>query len=214
MSFLIFKGPSWENCGQSQGQAAALTSDQNFQQAVTSQYQSTIGTNTAILNDLSGGLENIFNAGPNQQGDSPAELAVQNSQAINSAAAENQQVQAAIGENAASHSAVPGVESGIVQAEKASAATQIENNLSNQEASITQQNYDIGRDNFKRATAALISAPGQLENPINQTASIVNNSNSDTGQQANANAAANQQWLGVATGVLGDATKLIKPFSI
>ena len=71
-------GPSWKNCGQSQGQAAALTADQNFQKAVTAQYETVAGDNTAILSDLTSGLEKTFNAGPNQQGMSPAELAVQN----------------------------------------------------------------------------------------------------------------------------------------
>lgn len=205
---LIFKGQSWFNCGQSQGQAAALASDQAFQKAVTSQYKSTVGTNTAILNDLTDNFGKTFNAGPSQQGMSPAELAVQNSQAINNAAAANKQVQQAIGERAAVNGVVPGVESGVVQAERTSAATQIENNLSNQEANITQKNYDIGRQNYENAAKGLMTAPEALEAPINQTASSVNSSNKDTSDQANANAAANNQWVGLVSGLASDAASI------
>lgn len=199
-------GPSWKNCGQSQGQAAALRSDQAFQKAVTAQYETVAGENEAILGDLTGNLEQIFNQGPNQQGMSPAELAVQNSQAINSAAAANKQVQQVIGEKAGVSGATPGVESGVVQAERATAATQVENNLSNQEAAITQKNYDIGRENYNTATKELMAAPSALENPVTESASAVNTSNKDTQDQANANAAANQQWEGLAMGVLSDAS--------
>lgn len=212
--FLIFKGPTWKNCGESDGQAAALASDQAFQRAVTSQYQTVAGTNTAILSDLTSGLEKTFNAGPSQQGMSPAELAVQNSQAINNAAAANKQVQQAIGEKAGVSGATPGVESGVVQAERATAATQVENNLSNQEAAITQKNYDIGRQNYNAAAEGLMKAPAALENPVTDAASAVNTSDKDTQDQANANEQANQQLTGMAMGLAGDATHMFAPIKI
>lgn len=204
-------GPTWKNCGQSQQQTASYNADAAFSKAITSQYEQVAGENTAILSDLTSGLEATFANGPSQQGMSPAELAVQNSQAINSAAAANKNVQAEIGENAATSSATPGVESGVTQAIKASAATQVENNLSNQESAITQKSYDIGRQNYQFAAKELETAPGELENPINQAASAVNTSNKDTADQANENAAANSQWEGLAMGVASDATSFFKP---
>ena len=94
-------------------------------------------------------LQGIINAGPSQQG-IPTELAAQNSQAINAAAASNQKAQQEIGLNAAKGTANPGVESGVTQAERSSAATAVDTNLNNTEANITQKNYDIGRQNYWR----------------------------------------------------------------
>ena len=88
----------------------------------------------------------------------------------------------------------PGVESGVVQAERASAATSVENNLSNQEAAITQKNYDIGRANYNAAAEGLMKAPGALENPVTDAASAVNTPDKDTQDQANVNAQNNSQW--------------------
>ncbi len=201
----IDKGSSWFNCGPTGAQQSALAADQAFQKAVTDQYKTTVGTNMAILSDLSAGLEKTFNAGPSQQGMSPAELAVENSQALNSAAAADKQVQQAIGEKAGVSGVVPGVESGVVQAERASAATQIENNLSNTQANITQKNYDIGRENYNNAAKGLMEAPAALESPINQAASEVTGANKETSDQANQNAAASNQWVGLVQGVAQDA---------
>lgn len=207
-SFLIFQGPSWKNCGASAGQEQALASDQAFQKMVTTQYQLNAGQNQQILSDLTGQLENIFNAGPSQQGMSPAELAVQNSQALNSAAAANKQVQQQIGERAATNGVVPGVESGVIQSLRTSAATQVENNLSNQQAQITQKNYDLGRENYLNAEKGLIDAPAALEGATNQTGGVVNNSNKDTADQANENQKANSQWIGLVEGLASDAASI------
>lgn len=212
MDFLIFKGPSWTNCGASQGQYAAQGADQAFQRMVTFQYQQFAGENQAILTDLTNNLETIFNAGPSQQGMSPQELATMNSQALNSAAAANKQVQQAIGESAATHSAVPGVESGVVQALRANSATEIENQLSNQQANITQQNYQLGRENYLNAEKGLIEAPKELEGATNQAADVVDAANKTTGDEADqitkANLTATSAWAGLAGGLLSDATSI------
>lgn len=92
----------------------------------------------------SSNFEKIFAQGPSLTGMSPAELAVENSQALNSAAAANKNVQGAIGQS-------------------------------------------VGQ------SEALAS---------DQAAGVVNTSNSVT---ANANAAANSQWLGSVQGLAGDA---------
>jgi hypothetical protein len=210
-SILIFKGPSWRNCGASEGQENALASDTAFQATVTNQYAALAGQNSAILNTLTTGATAIFNGGPSQQGESPAELAVQNSQAINNAAAANKQVQQEIGEKAATNGVVPGVESGVVQAIRANASTAIANNLSNQESNITQQNYEIGRQNYNNAAKLLETAPAEIESATNQAAGVVNNANSITGTQANENQKANSQWEGLVSSLAGDAASLLKP---
>jgi hypothetical protein len=207
-NILIFKGPCWTNCGASQGQEDALAADTAFQKAVTSTYQTNFNQNQAILSDLTNGATQIFNAGPSQQGMTPAELAVQNSQAINNAAAANKQVQQQIGEKAATNGVVPGVESGVIQALRSNASTAIENNLSNQEANITERNYDLGRQNYENAAKLLVSAPGEIEGATNQTASVVNSANSTTDAEANKIQEANSQWIGLTEGLASDAASI------
>ena len=205
---LRWSGPSWKNCGDTGGQKDALASDQAFQKTLTSAYGTEFGTNMALMNNLTSNLGQIVNAGASQQGFSPAELAAKNSQAINSAAASNQKLQTVIGENAATHSGgAPGVESGIVQAERAAAATQVDTGLNNTEAGITQQNYDVGRQNYWNAVKGQEEAPSAFESPINQAGSDVNTGNQNTDTQANANAASSTgtELLGLGEGLASDA---------
>jgi len=104
---------------------------------------------------------------------SPPDLAVEHSQALNSAAAANEQVQQQIDEKAAVNGAVPGVESGVIQADRPNAFTQIDKQLSSNQQQITQQNYAQGRQNYENADKGLITAPGELEAATHQGASAV-----------------------------------------
>jgi len=200
-------GPSWKNCGDTAGQTSALASDQAFQAQMKNTYSSEFGNNMTLMNNLTSNLGSIISGGPSQQGMSATELASENSQAINQAAAANKNVQQAIGENAAKGTATPGIESGITQAERAQASTNIENQLGNTEAGITQKNYDIGRQNYWSAVSGQENAPGAFENPLSQTANAVTGANEAVDQQANANAASSTgtELLGLGEGLLSDA---------
>jgi hypothetical protein len=197
---------TWRNCGPTAGQGAALTADQNFSKTLGAAYNETFSTNTALMNNLTGGLQGIINAGPSQQGFSPQELAAQNSQAINSAAAGNQKVQQEIGLNAAKGTANPGVESGVTQAERSSAATAVDTNLSNTEANITNANYTAGRQNYFEAVKSQEAAPAAFEDPTNQAASVATGANQVSDTQANANAAdsTGNELLGLGEGLASD----------
>jgi hypothetical protein len=213
-SFLIFKGETWRNCGASGGQKAALKSDQAFQQVMSSDYSTTFGENQEMMKNLSGNLNEIIGAGSGQQGFSADELAAMNSQNINAAAASNQKIQTAIGENAASHgSATPGVESGVVQAEKAAAQTSVDTNMNNQAANITQANYATGRQNYWSAVGEDEKLPSAFESPSAQFASGVNAANENVNTQANANEAANNSWQGLVTGLAGDAASAYSSYT-
>lgn len=200
-----FTGDIWKNCGASGGQEAALTNDLNFNKMMMGNYSTVFSQNQGFLKSLMANLQPIVNAGAGQQGFTPTELAAKNSQNINAAAASNQKVQQSIGESAAASNATPGVESGITQSERAAAATAIDQNMNNQAANITQQNYDVGRQNFWDATNLTATAPAALENPGTSAASQVNNSDANTSEQANANESANNSWQGLVTGLAGDA---------
>ena len=210
---IIFRaiGKTFKNCGGASGaQNSSLASDQAFQKTMTSNYQTEFGQSEALFNNLTQGLQAITQAGPSQQGFSPAELAAKNSQNINAAAASNQKIQTAIGENAAGQgvSGAPGVESGIVQAERAQAATDVDTAMNNRAADITQQNYETGRQNYWKATQGTEAAPGAFFDPLSQTAGQVTNAGKATSDQANAVQQANEQGLmstiGMATGLAGD----------
>ena len=200
-------GRSWFNCGPTAGQSGALTTDQNFSKTLGAAYNQVFSENQGLMQNLTGNLQGIINAGPSQQGFSPQELAAQNSQAINAAAASNQKVQQEIGVNAAKGTANPGVESGITQAERSSAATTVDTNLSNTAANITNADYTTGRQNYFSAVGAQEAAPGAFENPANQAGSVASGANQVTDTQANANAAdsTGNELLGLGEGLAADA---------
>jgi len=209
-NFLIFRGPTWKNCGPTSGQSNALAADQSFQAMLTKDYGTVFGENQNLMNNLTSNLGQIISAGPGQQGFSAPELASMNSQAINSAAAGNQKLQTAIGENAAGKGITggdPGVESGVVQAERAAAATGVDTALSNQQANITQQNYNTGRQNYWSAVGGQEAAPGAFENPSNQAANSVIGSNQETGTMANqtATSSVGNELLGLGEGLARNA---------
>ena len=200
-------GSTWKNCGDTPGQTGALGADQAFQGVAKNAYGQVLGTNMTLMNNLTSSLGSIISGGPGQQGMSPTELASENSQAINQAAAANKNVQQAIGENAAKGTATPGIESGITQAERAAASTNIENQLGNTEAGITQKNYDIGRQNYWDSSKAMLAAPAAFEDPATQAANVVNTANENVDTQANANAQSSTgtELLGLGEAAAKDA---------
>jgi hypothetical protein len=204
-------GRSWFNCGPTAGQSGALTTDQNFSKTLGAAYNQVFSENQGLMQNLTSNLQGIINAGPSQQGFSPQELAAQNSQAINAAAASNQKVQQEIGVNAAKGTANPGVESGVTQAERSSAATSVDTNLSNTEANITNANYTTGRQNYWSAVGAQESAPGAFENPANQAGSVASGANQVTDTQANATAAdsTGNELLGLGEGLAADTATVL-----
>jgi hypothetical protein len=202
-------GDTWKNCGPTSGQNQSLAADQAFQSTLKNSYATEFGDNVALMNNLTTNLGQIVAAGPGQQGYTAPELAAQNSQAINAAAAGNQKLQTAIGENAAAHGGgAPGVESGVEQAEKAAAATAEDTGLSNTEANITNANYATGRQNYWSAVQGTEAAPGAFENPLNSAASGVNSANEIGGQEANsvASSSLGNELLGLGEGLAGDVS--------
>jgi hypothetical protein len=160
-----------------------------------------------FFNNLNGNLENIISQGPSRAGESGAELAAKNSQAINNAAASNKNIQAAIGEKADAGGATPGVESGITEAVRAKAMADVENNLSNTEANITKENYDIGRQQYETAVKNEMELPTKTMTPVTEAAGEANTADSITSKQANENAQSGSSWMGLVGGLADSAVK-------
>lgn len=210
--FLLSIGPSWKNCGleASPGQESALAADRNFQNILNANYKTEFSQNQQLFNNLTTNLGQITNAGVSQQGFSAEELAAKNSENTNAAAAANQKLQTAIGENAAGKSnATPGVESGVVQAERAAAASQVEGVKNTNVANITQQNYDTGRQNYWTATENLERAPSAFEAPSISTANAINSADANVSNQANANQQANAAGISAYTGLAEGVAKSV-----
>lgn len=212
---LLYIGSVWKNCGPTGGQTNALKSDEAFRNMLTTNYSQVFGQNQALFQNLTSNLGELLAAGPGQQGYTAPELAAKNSQAINDASASNQKLQTVIGENGVRGSATPGVESGVEQAERSAAATQVDTGLNNTLSNITTANYDTGRQNYWSAVQGDEAAPGAFENPTTQLAGQVNNANAGTGSQANQNAqdSTGNELLGLGEGLAADAATAAKSFS-
>jgi hypothetical protein len=202
---LIYKGKRFMNCSPTGDQKSALANDQAFGAMLRSSYGTDFAEAQGLFNELHSNLASVIAAGASQEGMSPAEKAARNSQAINSAAASNKNIQAAIGEKASMNTGAPaGVESGIVQSERANAAASVENNLSNEEANITQENYKLGRENYDTALKADMELPAKTMDPVTSAGGQVNQADKVTNDQTNENAKASSSWMGLVGG-LADA---------
>lgn len=204
MPNLIYKGKIFMNCAGA-GQKSALAADSAFGAEVRSSYGTDFSEAQGIFQNLNGNLEGIIAKGPSQEGETPQELAVKNSQAINTAAGENQHIQQAIGEKAGMGGAAPGVESGVTEAVRAKAMSDTENNLSNTEANITKENYDIGRQNYDTAVKEEMQLPAATMDPVTSAANPANTANEVTDKQANAVQASSSSWMGLVGGLANAA---------
>jgi len=203
---LNYKGKVFLNCS-SGDQKSALAADSAFGSMLRSSYQTDFSEAQGIFTNLNGNLESIISGGPSQQGMSPAELAARNSQALSNAAASNKNIQAAIGEARDTGGATPGVESGVTQAVRGDYMAKVENNLSNQEADITNKNYELGRENYKMAVQADMALPAATMNPVTAAAGVANEANKITGDQASEIQKSKTSWMGLAGGLASSVSQ-------
>lgn len=196
-----YTGKIYKNCDPSGAQKAALSSAQSMAQILQGSYETVFGAGSSIFNSLKAGYDKIIQT---VHGKSAEELAAENSQIINQAAASSKQVQQAIGERAATTGVVPGVESGVVQAERAAADTAILNKASAQKLAVTAEDYAIGREERDRAMAAEGKLTGEAFAPAEGFAGQTTKAIGVESEQANANAAASTSWMGLVGG-LADA---------
>ena len=198
-------GPRYTNCDPTGAQKSALGADSSFRKTLTGSYNTDFSESQGLFNELHGGLTAIEAKGPSQEGMSPAEKAAENSQALNSAAAANKNVQAAIGAKAGMSNANPGVESGVTEAVRAGAATQVASNLANKQSQIVERSYDIGRENYNTATKELEALPSATMSPVTQAGEAAVGSEKVENEQANTNAAASSSWMGLVGGLADSA---------
>jgi len=200
-----YTGRIYKNCDPSKAQQQALTSDQNWQATLKNSYQTLFGAGTAMYNSISSGLDTIIQKGREAMGFSPEELAAKRSESLNAAAAASKDVQRQIGARAATSGAVPGVESGVIQAERAAADTDILGQEANREANITEQGYATQRQAFDTAVKEKAGTFESAYTPSTQTAGQETQAAEATQQQANTNEAASSSWMGMVGGLANQA---------
>ena len=204
MNIITYKyiSPVYKNCDPSAAQKGALSTAQTWGKTLSNSYNTVFQAGSSLFKSISGKLNSIIN---NPQGYSAKDLAMQNSQTLNTAAANAQKVNAAIGQRAGTQSgAVPGVESGVEQATRASADTGILNNMSNQQANITEKSDELAIQRQDAAIKEQMALPGEVFDPATAAAAPVTSANAATAAQANQNAATSDQWVGLVGG-LADA---------
>lgn len=166
----------------------------------------------SVLNHLNSVLSPIVQAGPNQTGFSPSELAAFNTQAIDSTGASAANAERAIANETAGRSDSGNLaEAGNVQALKAGAASAAEGQLSNEELGITEANYATGRSNFNNAVGGELTVSGQ-QNPIGY-AGAANTANQNAfGEETQINKEQNQEQADIAGGITSLAEGAIGGF--
>lgn len=182
-----YDGPVDLAKGPSASQQELAQSQSNFYNTLSNDYGTSFGESQGILNSLTSSLQPILNAGPNQNGYTPAETNALNSQAIQGTAQQYASAERALNENQAGSSGDQLLPSGVKSQQQEQLASSGANQTSSQLLGIKNAGYQQGASNFQ-------SAVGQLEGEaglINPTG--VANSATGAGTTAYNSAQTNQQ---------------------
>jgi hypothetical protein len=195
-------GTIYKNCNPSGAQQAALKGATDFASTMKDAYGQVFGAGSKIFNSLKAGWDKIINT---THGMTPDEIAARRSEISTNAAAANIKVQQAIGRRAAITSAVPGIESGVAQAERASAAADIATKESTAQEQLTGEDYDIGRKLRVTGMEAEAKLPGEAFTPAEGYASAAEGAIKLESEQANENQKASSSWMGLVGGLADSA---------
>ena len=171
---------------------------QEYNQQQAQQY----ARQTALYAQVKSVLDPILNAGPNQQGMSPAELNTLNAQAVEGTAENYSAAGKAVGENLAAEG---GGDNPLPSGAQTQLKQQVANSAAEQESSeetqIQSANYQTGRENFTNAEQGEMAIAAG-ENPTAYSSAEIN-SESAAGSEANTIAQENNSWMNAAIGAAG-----------
>jgi hypothetical protein len=194
-------------CGGASGAQNTLSAESgNFYRELHGAYSEQFGKFKSILSNLHDAWTPILNGGINQQGWSAEERAARNSAAINNTATNYQHVSQAVNEQlAAKGGGNVALPTGADAQINASIATSAAQDLSNQQARNTAEDYATGRQNFLNAAGAL-SGVASAENPLG-FAGATSGSGDEAFKQATQINQENNSWkndlIGGLTGIAG-----------
>ncbi len=191
-------------CGASQQQKDAQQQQAAFATQAMQQATQVFGNSSKVFNDLVNTFAPTVAAGPSQEGFSAAEKAALQSQAITNSGVAYRNARQAVGEAQSavgggntgdtSSGANIGVNMGLANSAAANTADQL-----NQ---INLQNYQVGRENYKEATAGMQGTPNVF-NPATSAGGLTVNAGQASANTANQIASQNNSWVQAVTGALG-----------
>jgi hypothetical protein len=191
-------------CGSSKEQKAAYAADTALSNTVMSDMNLNFKENAQILDSIKSAYEPILNAGIYQFGYSPEETTSLRTQASEGTTIGAQNAEIAAGARAATAGGgTTLLPSGAQEAINAGINESAAQENSREQLGITTSGYETGRQNFLNAEQVLSTAPGELQNPVTNTANAASNANKNTSDEANAITAANQAWMAPLAGVVG-----------
>ena len=142
-------------CGPTGQEKSEAAQQQQYATTVQNNYSTLFGEQQGAMSNLSNLLTPIAEAGPNQSGMSAAELAAQNTQALNTTGGNYANAARALNTQIAGKGGDSGLESGPAQQLQAGLASSAAGQLSNEQLGITQENAAIGRQNYQNAVSGL-----------------------------------------------------------
>lgn len=150
-------------CGPSQQQQDLSDEQSQFYKTLTDQYSTIFGQNQAITGALTSAFQPILQAGPSQTGMSPSEETALRTQNTETVATDYAQAQRATAQMLAARGGgntfLPSSVDANILAKNANAAAA---QRAQGESAITQQNYNLGYQNWNTAANVLGSTAGLL----------------------------------------------------
>jgi hypothetical protein len=146
--------------GPTEQQTAEANAQQQYTQTIQGNYSKLFNQQQLVDSNLNNLLTPIAEAGPNQSGMSAAELAAQNTQALDTTGANYANAARTVGNQLAGRGGSSGIESGVDQQIKASLASSAAGQLSQEQLGITEENAAIGRQNYQNAVSGMQALSG------------------------------------------------------
>jgi hypothetical protein len=192
-------------CGSTSSQNSIEQQQQQFMTTLQGESGTVFGQDSALYNDLIAQFKPIFEAGPDQQGYTKAELAQLNTSATTGVTQNYQAAEKAIREqDAAEGGGNEYVPSGQEKAIEAGVTESAAGQESTEQLQIEQASEEQGRANWLAATQGMLEAPSVMSEGAS-FAGQATNAGTAAANTANQIAQENQSWMGALGGMLGTA---------
>jgi hypothetical protein len=188
-------------CGPDSAENQDLTQQNSLTNTIQQAFNGRFASQSQINSLLTNALTPIAQAGPDQQGFGPQELAALNTSVGEGVGQNYAKATQALNNNlAARGGGNEMLPTGSQAALKGSLAASAANQLSSEQSQITQANYATGRQNFQSATAGLNALSAEM-NPGQFSGQAIQSNEGAFGMASQINQQQNQKWADIAGGV-------------
>lgn len=196
-------------CGPSSSEEALAGQETMFSNLLMGEYSSRFGAQSKVLQNLDNLFTPIAEAGPDQQGMGPQELAALRTQSSEGTAAQYAKAERALGNQISAQgggsAVLPSGASDTLKSQIASAAAAQQ---SSQDLAITEADYSLGRQNWEKATAGL-NALSQEYNPGAIAGEAMNANQGAFGEQNQVQSMKNQEMADIVGGITSLGTSFL-----